>query len=323
MASSRMMVGLAASAAALAGIALGVRANARQAEKKHPPAGRFIHAAGIRLHYLEAGIGGPPVVLLHGNAVRAEDYVASGVFGLVAEQHRVLAFDRPGYGYSERPRDRLWTAETQAAVLAEALARLGIRRAIIVGHSWGTLAAVALALNHPEAVRGLVLLSGYYFATVRADVAMSSPAAIPVLGDAIRYTAAPLLGSLMLPGMVRKMFAPAPVPAAFTSAVPPGIMLRPWQIKANAEDAVAMIPAAATLNERYGELSRLPVSIISGAEDGIVDGEEQSVRLHGEVPASELQVVPGLGHMVHHGAPALVAEAVETMATAGRPVSAA
>jgi pimeloyl-ACP methyl ester carboxylesterase len=315
-----MMVGLAASAAGLAGIALGVRANARQAEKKHPPAGRFIQAGGIRLHYLEAGIGGPPVVLLHGNAVRAEDYVASGVFGLVAEQHRVLAFDRPGYGYSERPRDRLWTAETQAAVLAEALARLGIRRAIVVGHSWGTLAAVALALNHPEAVRGLVLLSGYYFPTARADVAMSSPAALPVLGDAIRYTAAPLLGSLMLPGMVRKMFAPAPVPTAFTSAVPPEIMLRPWQIKANVEDAVAMIPAAAALSERYSELSRLPVSIISGAEDGIVDGDQQSTRLHREVPASGLQVVPGFGHMVHHGAPVLVAEAIETIA-AGHPVS--
>jgi pimeloyl-ACP methyl ester carboxylesterase len=280
-----------------------------------------MHAGGVRLHYLEAGIGGPPVVLLHGNAVRADDYVASGVLDLAAKQHRVLAFDRPGYGYSERPRDRLWTAEAQAAVLAEALARLEIRRAIVVGHSWGTLVAVALALNHPEAVRGLVLLSGYYFPTARADVAMSSPAALPILGDAIRYTTAPLLGRLMLPMMVRKMFAPAPVPAAFTSAVPPGIMLRPWQIKANAEDAVAMIPAAAALSKRYSELSRVPISIISGAEDGIVDGDQQSTRLHREVPASDLQVIPGFGHMVHHGAPALVAEAIETMA-AGHLVSA-
>jgi hypothetical protein len=85
-----MVVGLAASAAGLAGIALGVRANARHAEKRHPPAGRFIHAGGVRLHYLEAGIGGPSVVLLHGNAVRAEGYVASGVLGLIAEEHRVL-----------------------------------------------------------------------------------------------------------------------------------------------------------------------------------------------------------------------------------------
>ncbi|MFC7555727.1 alpha/beta fold hydrolase [Pseudoroseomonas wenyumeiae] len=192
-------------------------------------------------------------MLLHGNAVQAEDYVASGVFGLVAERHRVLAFDRPGYGYSERPRDRPWTAEAQAAVLAEALARLGIRRAIVVGHSWGTLTALALALNHPEAVGGLVLLSGYYFPTARADVAMISPTALPVLGDAIRYTVGPLVGRLMAPMMVRTMFAPAPVPAAFTSAVPTGMMLRPWQIKASAEDAAAMIPAAAALVERYGE----------------------------------------------------------------------
>ncbi|RMI14553.1 alpha/beta hydrolase [Pseudoroseomonas wenyumeiae] len=323
MASSRVTVGLAAVAAALAGIALQVRANARRAEREHPPAGRFIHAGGIRLHYLEAGMGGPPVVLLHGNAVQAEDYVASGVFGLVAERHRVLAFDRPGYGYSERPRDRPWTAEAQAAVLAEALARLGIRRAIVVGHSWGTLTALALALNHPEAVGGLVLLSGYYFPTARADVAMISPTALPVLGDAIRYTVGPLVGRLMAPMMVRTMFAPAPVPAAFTSAVPTGMMLRPWQIKASAEDAAAMIPAAAALVERYGELSRLPVSIMAGAEDMIVDRDRQSARLHREIAASSLQVVSGLGHMVHHGAPDLVVQAIEAIAAPGQPVSAA
>jgi pimeloyl-ACP methyl ester carboxylesterase len=317
------MVSLAASVAALAGIALQVRANARRAEREHPPAGRFIHAGGIRLHYLEAGIGGPPVVLLHGNAVQAEDYVASGVFSLVAEHHRVLAFDRPGYGYSERPRDRLWTAEAQAAVLAEALARLGIQRAIMVGHSWGTLTALALALNHPEAVRSLVLLSGYYFPTARADVAMISPTALPVLGDAIRYTVGPLVGRLTAPMMVRTMFAPAPVPAAFNSAVPTGMMLRPWQIKASAEDAAAMIPAAASLMERYGELSQLPVSIIAGAEDVVVDKDRQSARLHRETYASSLRVVSGLGHMVHHGAPHLVAQAIEAITAPRQSASAA
>jgi pimeloyl-ACP methyl ester carboxylesterase len=192
----------------------------------------------------------------------------------------------------------------------------------VVGHSWGTLTALALALNHPEAVGGLVLLSGYYFPTARADVAMMSPTALPVLGDVIRYTVGPLVGRLMAPMMVRTMFAPAPVPAAFTSAVPTGMMLRPWQIKANAEDAAAMIPAAAALMERYGELSRLPVSIMTGAEDLIVEKERQSVRLHREASASELQVVSGLGHMVHHGAPDLVAQAIEAIAAPRRSVPA-
>ncbi|MCI0755684.1 alpha/beta fold hydrolase [Teichococcus vastitatis] len=323
MTSSRTMVAIAASAAALAGMALQVRANARRAEREHPPTGRFVEAGGVRLHYVEGGIGGPPVVLLHGNAVLAEDYAASGVFGRVAEHHRVVAFDRPGYGYSQRPRDRLWTAEAQAAVLAEAFARLGIVRPVVVGHSWGTLVAMALALNHPEAVRGLVLLSGYYFPTARADVPLFAPPAIPVIGDAIRYTVGPLVGQLIAPKMIRTMFAPAPVSPAFTDAVPIPMMLRPWQVKASAEDAATMIPGATGFQERYAELAHLPVAILAGADDRIVDVGRQSARLHRALPRSELHVLPGLGHMVHHGAPERVVAAIEAVAAPGQQRDAA
>jgi pimeloyl-ACP methyl ester carboxylesterase len=320
MTNSRMTAVVAASAAALAATALFNRASARRAERQHPPQGHFVEAGGVRLHYFEGGrADGAPIVLLHGNAVRAEDWIASGVFEGVAARHRVIAFDRPGYGYSERPRDRLWTAEAQAAVLAEAFTHLGIERPIVVGHSWGALVAVALGLDHPEAVSGLVLASGYHFPTARADVAIFSPPAVPVIGDVIRYTVGPLLGRLIAPKMIKAMFAPAPVPPAFTKAVPVPMMLRPWQIKASAEDAASMTPRTMAVAERYGELRRLPVSIVVGAEDRIVDVGRQSARLHDVLPHSDLRVVPGLGHMVHHGAPGLVAEAVEAVAaTTGR-----
>jgi pimeloyl-ACP methyl ester carboxylesterase len=317
MASSRATIALAATAAALAATALQVRANAHRAEREHPPRGRFVEAGGIRLHYVEGGkADGPPVVLLHGNAVTAEDWIASGVFSLLAERHRAVAFDRPGYGYSERPRDRMSTAEAQAAVLAEAFARLRIVRPVVVGHSWGALVAVALGLDHPDAVSGLVLASGYHFPTARADVVVFSPPAVPVLGDVVRYTVGPLLGHLIAPGMIRTMFAPAPVPLHFTEAVPIPIMLRPWQIRASAEDAASMTPRVARVAERYPELRRLPVAIIAGTEDQIVDVERHSLRLHSVLPHSDLHLVPGLGHMVHHGAPRLMANVVRAIASA-------
>ena len=135
---------LAASAAALAAAALYNTYRARRVERRHPPAGRFVDVDGVRLHYLERGEGPPPVVLLHGNVVTAEDWVLSGVLDRVAERHRVVAFDRPGYGHSDRPQGSAWTAGTQADLLRRAFARLGLERPVVVGHSWGTNAALAL-----------------------------------------------------------------------------------------------------------------------------------------------------------------------------------
>jgi pimeloyl-ACP methyl ester carboxylesterase len=309
-----------ASAAVLGATALQMRADARRAEREYPPRGRFLHAGGIRLHYFEAGgAEEPAVVLLHGNAVTAEDWVASGVFNRIARHRRVVAFDRPGYGYSERPRDRLWTAEDQAAVIAEAIRRLGLGRPIVVGHSWGTLVAVALALDHAESVSGLVLCAGYHYPTLRADVVVFSPPAVPVLGDVIRYTVGPLAGRAIAPSMIRRMFAPRSVPPFFTEAVPLPIMLRPWQIKASAEDAASMTPRARAAASRYPELGRLPVHVLAGAEDRIADAGRHSVRLHQALPGSALSILPGLGHMIHYGAPNLVADAVESIAAASRP----
>jgi len=142
---SRTGMVVAASAAALAAAAVYNTYRARQVERQHPPLGRFIDVDGVRLHYLERGEG-PPVVLLHGNVVTAEDWVLSGVLDLVAERHRVIAFDRPGYGFSERPQGSAWTAASQAELLLRAFAQLGIERPVVVGHSWGTNAALAIAL---------------------------------------------------------------------------------------------------------------------------------------------------------------------------------
>jgi pimeloyl-ACP methyl ester carboxylesterase len=78
---------------------------------------------------------GPVVVLLHGNLVTAQDFFASGLFDRLSPRHRVIAFDRPGFGHSRRPRDRIWTPQAQAASIQFALKKLGPPRAVIVGHS--------------------------------------------------------------------------------------------------------------------------------------------------------------------------------------------
>jgi pimeloyl-ACP methyl ester carboxylesterase len=109
----------------LAAMAVANYALSRRAERRYPPRGKFITIDGVKLHYLEQGHG-PPLVLLHGNGAMAEDFDISGLMLVAAEHHRVIAFDRPGFGYSERPRGRFWSAHRQARLMLDALHALGI-----------------------------------------------------------------------------------------------------------------------------------------------------------------------------------------------------
>ena len=189
-------------ALALAASAVMVQWRTRRTEKANPPQGRFVDVDGVRLHYIERGEG-QPLVLLHGNGSMIQDFGVSGLIDLASRRYRVVVFDRPGYGYSDRPRTTVWTPVAQARLIEGALRKLGIERPIVLGHSWGTQVALSLALEFPSYVQGLVLLSGYYFPTLRPDVPVLSGPAIPVLGDVIRHTISPWLGRVMWPALMR------------------------------------------------------------------------------------------------------------------------
>ncbi|MGZ9030422.1 MAG: alpha/beta fold hydrolase [Burkholderiaceae bacterium] len=297
-------------AVALAAVTAGwVERRARQAERDHPPEGRLLDIDGVTLHYVERGEG-PPVVLIHGNMVSHRDFEASGLIDHLARTHRVVAFDRPGFGHSTRPRDRLWTPAAQAKLLHAALERLGIERAVVVGHSMGTMVAVAMALDFPADVRKLVLLGGYYYPSMRVDALLTAPVALPVLGDVMRYTVTAISARLMLKRAIKVMFRPKDVPADFIGTVSREMMLRPIQLRANAEDAAFMIGQAKSNSERHHEL-QLPVTIFAGAKDTVVDVDTHSARLHSELTQSKLVVVPGAGHMVHHAAGDQIVAAIQ------------
>lgn len=308
-----------AGAAALAVAALYNRASAREAERSHPPTGRFIEVGGVRLHYIEAGAGAP-LVLLHGNGSTVDELVASGLVDLAAKSFRVIAFDRPGFGHSERPGGRVWSAARQAALIAKAMQRLDASPALVFGHSWGTLVALNLALDHPRSVSALALASGYYFPSARADAFFLSPPAAPIVGDLIANTIAPLATRLMWERMVKRMFAPAPVPAKFR-AYPRELAVRPGQLQAAAQESALMIGEAAALEPRYRDV-RQPIVLIAGQGDRMVDAQAQSARLHGVLPSSSFERLRGVGHMVHETATARVMSAIQRAAFAARPAPA-
>jgi pimeloyl-ACP methyl ester carboxylesterase len=287
------VVAAAATAGALAISALVNRRLAKNAENDNPPAGQFLEVNGVRLHYVERG-SGPPLVLLHGNGSMIQDFESSGLIDLAAKNYRVIVFDRPGFGHSDRPRNVVWTPAAQAELINNALHRLGVSHAIVLGHSWGASVAVALALKYPKLVQGLVLASGYYYATLRPDVVAVSAPAVPLVGDVLRYTIAPIVSRVMWPLLMAKIFGPRSAPKKF-EGFPKEMALRPSQIRASAAESALMIP----------------VSIIAGEEDRLINIDEQSHRLHGNIAQSKFHRVRGAGHMVHQTATGSVMSAID------------
>jgi pimeloyl-ACP methyl ester carboxylesterase len=267
------------------------------AERRNPPIGRFVQCDGIRLHYIDRGDNRAPcVVVLHGNGTMIQDFTISGLVDRLARHSRVVCFDRPGFGHSPRPRSRIWTPAAQAELLVIALQQLGVRDPVVFGHSWGTLVALALALRKDYPIRGLVLASGYYFPTARLDFWMLSGPAVPIFGDVLRYTVAPLVSWAMLPNILRTLFAPRPVPAEFRNEFPKSMTLRPKQLRAAAEESALLIPSATKLQSQYPEID-CPVHIFHGKDDELIEFD-QSKRLNGKITRSALDLIPGAGHMV-------------------------
>lgn len=307
--SNSAKLGLTVGAAVLAACWLVVRYKTAQAEREHPPTGEFITVDGVRLHYFSKGQG-PTVVLLHGNGVIAEDFLHTGLFDQLAENHRVIAFDRPGFGYSERPRTTVWTPAAQARLIAAALEQLGVQQAVVLAHSWATLVAISMGLQQPQLVSGLVLASGYYYPSLRLDVLSATPA-IPLIGDLLSHTISPLIGRLMWPAAIKLAFTPAAVPVSF-ELMSPWMSLRPTQLRAEAAETAMMIPSAAVLRKHYPELA-MPVSIVVGEGDLIVSPEDNSLQLDQDLQDSDLTVLEGAGHMIQHLSPAALLSAVDSV----------
>lgn len=310
--SSLLLASVIATTALVAAAVLN-RQLAKKAERENPPKGKFLEVNGVRLHYVERGTG-DPLVLLHGNGSMIEDFEASGLVDLAAKSYRVIVFDRPGFGHSERPRNVVWTPNAQADLLRAALIQLDVSNAVVVGHSWGASVAVAMALKYPTLVRGLVLASGYYYPTARVDVLAMGVPAVPIVGDILSHTVSPLMSRLIWPLMMKKIFGPKSVPEKF-GAFPKELALRPSQIRASAAEAALMIPDAFALDGQYKDL-KMPVVIIAGAKDKLIDTDSQSARLHAEIPQSRFHKLAEDGHMIQQTSMEQVMRAIEEVLNA-------
>lgn len=305
-------------AALLGGLAVLTELGIRRIERAHPPQGRFVEVAGGRLHVVEMGpVAGPSVVLLHGASGNLND-MRLALGDRLAARYRVILVDRPGHGWSDRPDGRGDASPArQAALIHQALERIGVARAILVGHSWSGALATAYALAYPAAVMGLVLLAPVTHRWPGGVGWFNPILAAPVIGPLFAWTVALPLGELLIGAGVQSVFAPQSPPADYLDAAAAELILRPSELIANAEDLVGLKSFVTAQTPKYATI-RVPTEIIVGDADTIVSPDIHSRALAKVLPRARLTVLPGIGHMVHFAAPDPIMEAIDRLAAETR-----
>ena len=174
----------------------------------------------------------------------------------LAKRWRVLLLDRPGHGLSSRSGGADDASPMrQAALIHDALGRLGVKRPILVAHSLGGAVATAYALSFPDDVSGLVLIAPTTHPWEGGIAWYYSLATAPVIGPLFAWTYALPVGSLLVSNAIASVFAPQQPPADYQSRA--GIMqvLRPKTFLANAQDVAAL---NGNLRQTIRTLSRHP-----------------------------------------------------------------
>lgn len=278
---------------------------------------RFVEAPlgsdSIEIHYKEAGVGEPTLVLLHGFG--ASLFSWREVMAPLAENHRVIAFDRPAFGLTERPLRGEWGtaaewsrgipygAEAQADLTIALMDELGVEQAVLVGNSAGGAVSIITALKHPERVKALILISPAVYS------GGPNEAARWLLQTPQMQHIGPLIARRIQEWGIDFARSAWHNPALITDDIWQGYTA-PLQIK-NWDRALWELTAASRANrldERLNELT-LPILVITGDDDRIVP-TAQSERLAQELPNARLTVIPACGHVAHEECPTPTLEAI-------------
>jgi pimeloyl-ACP methyl ester carboxylesterase len=270
---------------------------ARKVRAALPPQGSFVDAGGTRFHVVDKGAG-PVLLLIHGLAGQSRHF-SYGITAALAASHRVIAIDRPGSGYSPRPATMPADLSTQAAAVAQLLRQMQAAPAIVVGHSLGGALALALALEQPDCVTGCVLIAP--LTHLRADASVPAAfRALTIRSAMLRFLFA---WTLAAPGTIARsravlaqVFGPESVPPHFALRGGGLMSLCPRQFLAASRDMQALPARLPALSARYAEL-RLPVRVLFGRSDGILDWRDNGQALVDLLADGELTLVDG-GHML-------------------------
>lgn len=283
-----------------------------RAEQIHPPRGSLSAIGDITLHYRDIAPAASKgtVVFVHG-AWSAHADLPEALAPALGD-YRVIAIDRPGQGWSRRPDSWDWaTPQRQAEAVMALLDRIAPEQIVLVGYSLGGALSARIALERPERLRGLVLLSAMLYPWLGDLARYHAPVTSPLIGPVFNRLVGIPLASALLPRGLSRAFAPQGVPAGYAKATELSLMFREEAFRNNIQDIVAADTFLQSQALRYRSL-RVPVIAIAGDRDAIVS-PAHSVAIARDAPAALLIALPGLGHMPHRAKAQTIAEAIKTL----------
>ena len=235
------------------------------------------------------------MLLVHGLSGQLANF-DYGMIEPLSRDFRVIAVDRPGAGYSTRQPGAAADLRAQADTLAALIDQLGLHKPLVVGHSLGGAISLALATYHPDRVGGLALIAPL---THPPEAVSPVFQAMAVQSAFVRKLIA---WTLVIPMSIRRreqvmniVFGPDAVPADFPTRGGGLLALRPSHFIGASEDLLGVAHSLPPLLPRYSDL-RVPVSILFGREDRILDYRMNGEAFVAKLPAARLTLVNG-GHM--------------------------
>ncbi|MBD2100874.1 alpha/beta fold hydrolase [Leptolyngbya sp. FACHB-261] len=257
---------------------------------------QFINVGNTQLHYLDLGEG-KPVVLLHGDPGSVWDWEA--VTPHLAQDYRVLAFDRRGHGLSPRHEPLDARPPAHAEFLRLACRSLQVERPVLVAHSYGCAVALAWAVMHPEDLAGVVLLSpvGEAFQIWASTWIAQASAWGMVLSKPLAPWLSTTVAAPIAWAAIEVAFWPESVNRGYQDRAFK-LWTRPTNLMAIAEDLAALTPGLDDLADLAPARS-LPIIVAEGAQDLLV-GSGPGHWLRRNLPQAQSVCFDHCGHMLQY-----------------------
>jgi len=257
------------------------------------PPSKFVIVDGVRLHYREEG-SGPPVVLLHANY--ASLFMWEPWAEALKDRYRVIRVDLPAHGLTGPEPSGDYSLQRIQSLFEQFVDARGLERFVVVGTSIGGTVAMRYAADHPERIERLVMISpGSLESRVRGR---TRPANVPKIADLLAWVTPRAFTAYLL----RNDYGD---PARVTDAVIDEWYLM-WMREGNRQAMIDLLRQYVSGGvEAKIRSIRVPVLLMWGERNKRVPlslAYETRALLENS-PAVQLEVLPGIGHMLVQEAP--------------------